>query len=79
MRAAARPDPEGRCPIPLKKGYSKATQKKNFHELKAAHPGMPAKQMQAIVLSTAKKAAVDAGKPNKVKGPKRRAAKGKPK
>jgi hypothetical protein len=68
-----------RCTIPLKKGYGKKTQEANFHELKKAHPEMPDKQRAAIVLSTAAKAAKKAGKPGAVKGPKRRASKGKAK
>jgi hypothetical protein len=51
--------------MPLKKAYGKAGIKANFHELKKAHPNMPAKQLQAIVLSTADKAAKKAGKPGR--------------
>jgi hypothetical protein len=58
--------------MPLKKGFSKATQKKNFHELKKAHPEMPNRQRVAIVLSSARDAAKKAGKPAKVKAPKRK-------
>lgn len=53
--------------MPLKKGYSKKTQEKNFHELKKAHPEMPNKQRAAIVLSTAREAAKKAGKPKRRK------------
>jgi hypothetical protein len=59
--------------MPLKRGYSKATQKKNFHELKEAHPEMPAKQRTAIVLDSARRSAKAAGKPGKA--PKRKKSK----
>jgi hypothetical protein len=51
--------------MPMKKGFSKKSIASNFHELKKAHPEMPAKQRQAIVLSTADRAAKKAGKPGK--------------
>jgi hypothetical protein len=62
--------------MPLKRGYSKATQKKNFHELKQAHPEMPAKQRTAIVLDSARRSAKAAGKPGKVKAAPKRKKKG---
>jgi hypothetical protein len=49
--------------VTLKKGYSKATISKNIaNEMKA---GKPQPQAVAIALSTARKAALKAGKPGK--------------
>jgi len=54
--------------MPLKKGYSKASIGKNIGaEMKA---GKPKKQAIAIALSTARTAAMKAGKPSKA--PKRK-------
>lgn len=49
--------------MPLKQGYSKASVSKNISmEMKK---GMPQKQAVAVALSTARKAAMKAGKPSK--------------
>jgi hypothetical protein len=49
--------------MPLTKGYSKKAVSKNIKtEMKA---GMPQKQAVAVALSTARKAALKAGKPSK--------------
>ena len=53
--------------MPLKQGYSKGTVSKNISmEMKK---GMPQKQAVAVALSTARKAAMKAGKPSKGPGP----------
>lgn len=53
--------------MPLKKGYSKASVSKNISmEMKK---GMPQKQAVAVALSTARTAAMKAGKPSKGPGP----------
>lgn len=49
--------------MPLKQGYSKASVSKNISmEMKK---GMPQKQAVAVALSTARRAAMKAGKPSK--------------
>lgn len=54
--------------MPLKPGYSKKAIGKNIKKL-MHEPGRPPKQAIAIALSTARKAAVKAGKPGKVPPP----------